>query len=109
MYKEPFLPCSVAALRNLVTKQIKRWLILITGWGFVLLGVVGLFLPILQGVFLLLVGLSILSSEYVWAHKLIQKLRARFPSLSRQMEAAGTRARAWIRRIIPAKSNDAQD
>jgi len=92
-----------------VTKQFKRWLTLIAGWGFVALGVAGLFLPFLQGVLLLLVGLSILSSEYVWAHKLLQKLRERFPSLSSRLEAARRRARAWLKRIVPPGADDSQD
>ena len=57
----------------------KRILILIVGWAFILLGILGLFLPILQGVLFLLVGLIILSSEYVWAHRLLTRLRERFP------------------------------
>ena len=58
--------------------QVKRVAILILGWCFILLGIVGLFLPILQGVLFLLIGLIILSSEYVWAHHLLTKLRQRF-------------------------------
>jgi uncharacterized membrane protein YbaN (DUF454 family) len=58
---------------------LKRVLILVAGWAFILLGIVGLFLPILQGVLFLLIGLLLLSSEYVWAHHLLGKLRARFP------------------------------
>jgi len=45
--------------------RIKRVLVLIVGWGFILLGIVGLFLPILQGVLFLLMGSIILSSEAV--------------------------------------------
>ena len=59
----------------------KRLAVLLLGWGFILLGIAGLFLPVLQGVLFLLIGLIILSSEYVWAHKLLQRLRRRFPSL----------------------------
>jgi uncharacterized protein len=43
----------------------KRILVLIVGWGFILLGIVGLFLPILQGVLFILIGLIIVSSEYM--------------------------------------------
>jgi uncharacterized protein len=43
--------------------QVKRVVILSVGWGFILLGIVGLFLPILQGVLFLFVGLIILSSK----------------------------------------------
>src|SRR5712664_2987164 len=52
---------------------LKRGIVLITGWIFISLGIAGLVLPLLQGVLFLLVGLSILSSEDVWAQSLIRK------------------------------------
>jgi uncharacterized protein len=60
---------------------------------------VGLFLPILQGVLFLLVGLIILSSEYVWAHNLMAKLRQRFPKLSGIADQAARKAESWLRRL----------
>ena len=45
-------------------------------------GMIGLLLPVLQGVLFLVIGLLILSSEYVWAHRLLGKLRQRFPAVS---------------------------
>jgi uncharacterized protein len=92
-----------------VTKRFKGWLILIAGWGFVALGVVGLFLPFLQGVLFLLVGISILSLEYAWARRLLQKLRERFPGLSERLDAANARAHAWLKRIFPEKSDSARN
>lgn len=50
---------------------MKRIMILFVGWTFILLGIAGLFLPILQGVLFLLVGLMILSSQYAWARRLL--------------------------------------
>ena len=78
----------------------KRIGVLLLGWGFVLLGIAGLFLPVLQGILFLLIGLVILSSEYVWAHKLLQKLRQRFPSIAGKADEAQERAAAWLRRIF---------
>lgn len=77
----------------------KRILVLIVGWGFILLGIAGLFLPVLQGVLFLLVGLIILSSEYVWAHRLLTRLRERFPKIGRTADQAMEKATAWLRRI----------
>ena len=78
----------------------KRLAVLLVGWGFVLLGIAGLFLPVLQGILFLLIGLIILSSEYVWAHKLLQRLRQRFPSVARKADEAQARAATWVRRIL---------
>ena len=81
----------------------KRLAVLLLGWGFILLGIAGLFLPVLQGILFLLIGLIILSSEYVWAHKLLQRLRQRFPGLSRTADEAQARAAGWMRRIFHAQ------
>ena len=83
-----------------------RILILIVGWAFILLGILGLFLPVLQGVLFLLVGLVILSSEYVWAHRLLTKVRERFPKIGRTADRATEKASAWLRRIIGQPKTD---
>jgi uncharacterized protein len=82
-----------------VNRHVKRVLILIVGWGFLLLGIVGLFLPILQGVLFILIGLIILSSEYVWAHHLLTKLRDRFPKIGKVADQASEKAKAWMQRL----------
>ena len=75
--------------------QIKRAGLLVAGWLFIVLGVIGLFLPIMQGALFIFIGLLILSSEYVWAHKLLQNLRARFPRIAKLLDAAELKARGW--------------
>ena len=67
----------------------KKLLAVLLGWAFVALGVIGVVLPILPGIPLLFVGLLVLSSEYVWAHHLLGKIRERFPAASRK-------ARQWV-------------
>lgn len=81
-----------------MNQKRKRWLLLLTGWGFILLGIAGLFLPILQGILFLLIGLGILSSEYVWAHRLLQKLQKRFPKIAAHVHQASERARSRVNR-----------
>jgi len=82
-----------------MNRHAKRLAMLIVGWGFILLGIVGLFLPVLQGVLFLLVGLIILSSEYVWAHQVLTRLRERFPKIGHAAEETARKAAAWMRRI----------
>src|SRR5439155_18971003 len=86
--------------------QVKRVAILILGWCCILLGVVGLFLPMLEGVLFLLIGLIILSSEYVWAHHLLAKLRQRFPKISGTAEEATARAARWLRHLSRQREGD---
>ena len=78
---------------------IKKIAVLALGWFFVLLGIIGLFLPILQGILFILIGLIILSTEYVWAHRLLEKLKARFPTTSQKATEASARAHQWLQRF----------
>ena len=71
---------------------------MLTGWGFVLLGIAGLVLPILQGVLFLVTGLVILSSEYVWAHRVLEKLQKSFPKLAAHLHKASEKARSRVNR-----------
>jgi uncharacterized membrane protein YbaN (DUF454 family) len=77
----------------------KRTLVLIAGWSFILLGIVGLILPFLQGLLFILVGMIILSSQYAWARLLMTKLRKRFPSIGRLADQAAMKAIAVLRRF----------
>jgi uncharacterized membrane protein YbaN (DUF454 family) len=76
----------------------QKWLTLIVGWIFIALGIAGLFLPVLQGVLFLMIGLIILSSEYAWAHSVLEKLRVRFPRVAARFHEATEKARAWMNR-----------
>ena len=81
-------------------RKAKKILKLLAGWVCILLGAVGLFLPILKGVLFLFVGLLILSSEYAWADQLLSRIRNRFPSLTVRLDKAATAMRTWIGRAF---------
>lgn len=84
-----------------MTSQLKRIGVISAGWAFIALGIAGLFLPFLQGILFLLIGLIILSSEYVWAHHLLRKLRERFPKIAAQMDQARERVERLMKRKSP--------
>lgn len=92
-----------------MTRKLKRWLLLVLGWSLVVLGIAGLFLPFIQGILFLLAGLYILSSEYVWAQKLLQKLKNRFPTVSSRMDAAREKTRLWLNHVGFSKSGKSQN
>jgi Putative transmembrane protein (PGPGW) len=46
---------------------VKRWLKVGTGWCLLVVGVAGLFLPVIQGLLCIAAGLTLLSTEYRWA------------------------------------------
>jgi uncharacterized protein len=76
---------------------LKRVLLIATGWLFILIGIAGLFLPVLQGILFIVAGLLILSREYTWARNLVARLEARFPQASRKATRMVRRIRARIR------------
>jgi uncharacterized membrane protein YbaN (DUF454 family) len=89
-------------IKDFATMQTKakKLAALVLGWSFVALGVIGLFLPVLQGILFLLIGLFILSSEYVWAHRLLAKIRNRFPTVALRGEKASRSARSWLAKVF---------
>jgi uncharacterized membrane protein YbaN (DUF454 family) len=82
-----------------MTRGMKKAFALVAGWTLIVLGVIGLFLPFMQGILFLMIGLTILSSEYVWAHHLLTKVRARFPRIAIFSDRAREKATGWMRRV----------
>jgi len=66
--------------------MLKRLAFIVAGWVLLMLGAVGLFLPILPGVLFGIIGLSILSVEYAWARRWMSSLRRRFPATDRKLQ-----------------------
>jgi len=59
--------------------SIKKVGLLILGWSFVVLGILGLFLPFLQGILFILIGLAILSSRSNLIKSFLKHLEERHP------------------------------
>jgi len=76
--------------------RLRRVAIEIVGWMFIVLGIAGLFLPVLQGILFLLIGLFILSTQYAWAHRLLHRLRERFPKIAEQFDKSKAKAERWV-------------
>lgn len=51
-----------------------RWIRLIGGWILVLVGILGLFLPVLQGILMIAAGLAVLSGESEFIRRLLRRL-----------------------------------
>ena len=79
-----------------MNRRIKRYAILGLGWVFIFLGILGLFLPILQGILFLTIGLILLSRESVWAAAKLDWLKTKYPRFGATYEEAERRAtRLW--------------
>ena len=70
------------------------------GYTFLVLGVLGLFLPILQGVLFMAVGLIILSRHATWAENLLARLKARHPKADELITKAEDLAESWTTRAV---------
>lgn len=81
----------------------KRWLILAAGWFFIFLGILGLVLPILQGVLFLAIGSYMLSLESPWVRKKMLTLQRRYPKLGATLDEARLRAAHCARKILGRK------
>ncbi len=77
-------------------KHLRRLLLRILGYGLLALGVVGLFLPLLQGVLFLILGLFILAVEEPWAGRFLEWLEQRHPKLGSKIAEAREKSRAWM-------------
>ena len=83
-----------------MSAKIRRFLILGFGWSFIVLGVLGLFLPVLQGILFLLIGFILLSRESEWAQRQLDKLRTRYPGFAEKYDEAEARAERLWQKIL---------
>ncbi len=74
------------------SRDWRRWALLVGGWLFVVLGVAGLFLPFLQGILFLFVGVAMLSLASPRVRLARMRVGARYPAF----RAAEEKARAWM-------------
>jgi uncharacterized membrane protein YbaN (DUF454 family) len=77
---------------------IKRIGLLIIGWLFIGLGVIGLFLPFMQGVLFILIGLAILSSRSEIIRRFLRHLEERHPHLHERVEKWKAKVRGWFKK-----------
>lgn len=75
-----------------------RVVVLVVGWLLVLIGIVGLFLPVLQGGLSLALGFALLSVASQTVHLWLRGLMGRWPKLWRRMERLRRRLRGWLHR-----------
>jgi uncharacterized membrane protein YbaN (DUF454 family) len=81
-------------------QRVKAVALQVTGYAFLVLGVLGLFLPFLQGVLFILIGLLILAKQAPWAHNLLQRFRDRHPRAGELIDRAETTMAAWWQRVV---------
>jgi hypothetical protein len=66
----------------------------IAGCSLLVLGVIGLVLPFLQGFLFLALGMFVLRHQYMWAHRGMGWIESRWPNATGKAEAMETRLAA---------------
>ena len=69
-----------------MARSLKRYIVLGLGWFIVVFGVLGIFLPGLQGILFLLIGLILLSRESACAQRQLEKLKTRYPKFAEKYD-----------------------
>ncbi len=68
------------------------------GWLLVLIGVAGIFLPVLQGGLSLALGFALLSISSQWVHLKLRGWMGRWPAIWKRMERLRRRIHGWLHR-----------
>ena len=79
-------------------QRLKPILVQALGYFFLVLGVLGMFLPILQGFLFLFVGLIILARHAPWAERVLHYLRQKSRRLDRAIIKAEAKTHEWRER-----------
>lgn len=74
----------------------KKIVLQMSGWALLVLGVAGLFLPFLQGILFIFAGLVILSSQYHWARRLMERVRQRYPKTGERVDEFLQKLKNWL-------------
>ncbi len=72
--------------------------ILIIGWIFIGVGIIGLFVPILQGILFIMIGLAILSSRSALIKRLLNHIKERYPHHHERIEIMKKKIRHLFKR-----------
>jgi len=87
-------------------RQIKRIIVLVIGWLLIAFGIVGLFLPVLQGVLFIMLGLLVLSGESETAHRWLQRGRKKYPKVDAKLKEWG---KWWRQRFGRGPAEETRD
>jgi uncharacterized protein len=77
--------------------KFKNSAMLVIGWFFVGLGILGLFLPFLQGILFIMIGLAILSTRSEFVKRLLKRLEDRYPRHHERVVVWRERIRKWFK------------
>jgi len=59
--------------------KLQRFAVAALGWALILLGIVGLVLPVVPGAVLIVFGVLMVNPQRVWLRRMLEKCQVRFP------------------------------
>lgn len=77
-------------------KTIKRISIDTVGWALILLGVIGILLPVVPGFVLVLAGLYLLSLHSKWFHGQLERHKHKYPRVVRFLDSLDARVKRLL-------------
>jgi uncharacterized membrane protein YbaN (DUF454 family) len=80
-------------------KKIKKIIILTLGISFILLGLLGLVVPLLQGILFLLIGVILLSFYFPQTNTILKKYLHKHPHLVEKIEKIEKKVKEFIGEI----------
>ncbi|MGH9320267.1 MAG: PGPGW domain-containing protein [Vicinamibacteria bacterium] len=96
-------------MERVVEKKSRLWRGLKITLGLILLplGIVGLFVPVLQGILFLLLALALLSSEVPFFERIRDRIRTRYPGPWDKAHHLGERAKRWFEvKVLRKRAED---
>ena len=78
--------------------KFKTVAILILGWFFVVIGIIGLFLPFLQGILFIMIGLGILSSRSETVKRFLKHVEERHPQYHERLTVWRKKIKGWFQK-----------
>jgi len=82
---------------GIAMEKFRKIGILLIGWTFLLVGILGLFLPLLQGILFIMVGLAILSSRSKTIQRFLNHLGERYPQHHERVVIWREKIKKWFK------------
>jgi uncharacterized membrane protein YbaN (DUF454 family) len=82
--------------------KLQRFAVVALGWVLILLGIVGLVLPVVPGAVLIVFGVLMVNPQSVWLRRMLEKCQVRFPVVApafRHFSTWGESRQVSLRRI----------
>lgn len=68
---------------ELEIRRVKKITAIAAGFTILIIGLIGIVAPVIPGILLIFVGLTLLSVQYIWARHAIKRIRSEFNNIKK--------------------------